>query len=103
MLQILKGMVFLHIEKYVRKKADNLIKAQSTSDPDNLLASNKNITFRYLPMTDSINGMYQYISDKKQILAVNDYLEGLERHYACFHELEHVELEHKRRFLLNAP
>ncbi len=87
----------------MREKAGKLIKAQGTSDPDKLLASKKSITFSYLPMTDSINGMYQYISSKKQILSVNDYLEGLVRQYACFHELGHVEFKHKGKLLLNAP
>lgn len=87
----------------MREKADQLIKAQGTSDPDKLLKSKKNITFSYLPMTEAINGMYQYISAKKQILSVNDFLEGLERQYASFHELGHVELKHKGKLLLNAP
>jgi Zn-dependent peptidase ImmA (M78 family) len=94
---------FLYIEKYVRGKVDKLIKKQGTSDPSKLLASKKSVTINYLPMSDNINGLYKYISPKKQFLAVNDDLEGLVRDYACFHELGHVELKHKGKLLLNAP
>lgn len=96
-------MLFLYIEKYVRDKADKLVKKQGTSDPDALLASKKSVTFSYLPMNDTINGLYKYISKKKQILSVNDYLQGLERQYAAFHELGHVECEHKGKLLFNCP
>jgi Zn-dependent peptidase ImmA (M78 family) len=96
-------MLFLYIEKCVREKADMLIKKQHTSDPDILINSKKSVTFRYMPMNGIINGLYKYISPKKQILAVNDYLEGLERQYASFHELGHVVFKHKGRLLLNCP
>ena len=103
MLQKFKGMLFLYIENFVREKVDKLIKRQGTSDPNELIASKKSITFCYLPMNGNINGMYKYISSKKQILSINDYLEGLDRQYACFHELGHVEFKHKGKLLLNAP
>lgn len=96
-------MLFLYIEKYVREKADELVKEQHTSDPDALIDSKKSVTFNYVPMNDTINGLYKYISPKKQILAVNDYLQGLERQYAAFHELGHAVFEHKGRLLLNCP
>jgi Zn-dependent peptidase ImmA (M78 family) len=96
-------MLFLYIEKLVREKADKLIKKQGTSDPDALLDSKKSLTFSYLPMNDTINGLYKFISKKKQISSVNEYLQGLHRQYACFHELGHVEFKHKGKFLLNCP
>lgn len=93
----------MYIEKYVRKKADRLVKAHGTSDPEKLIKGKKSVTFDFLPMNDNLNGFYKYISPKKQIASVNDYLEGLVRQYACFHELGHVEFKHKGRLLLNAP
>lgn len=93
----------MYIEKCVREKADRLVKKQRTSDPDALLKSKKSITFDYIPMNGIINGLYKYISPKKQILAVNDCLQGLERQYASFHELGHAVFEHKGRLLLNCP
>lgn len=96
-------MLFLYIENYISEVADKLVKRQGTSDPDMLIRSRKNVTFSYFPMNETINGLYEYISAKKQILAVNDYLEGIDRQYASFHELGHVVLKHKGKLLLNCP
>jgi Zn-dependent peptidase ImmA (M78 family) len=96
-------MLLLYTVKRIRGMIDKLIQKQGTSDPDALLLSKKNVTFKYLPMTGNINGMYSYISSKKQILSVNDYLQGFERQYASFHELGHVECKHKGKLLLNCP
>jgi Zn-dependent peptidase ImmA (M78 family) len=89
--------------RYIREAAERLIKKEHTTDPDKLIASKKNITFEETPMTKNINGIYQHISEKQQILSINMYLQGLHRQYAIFHELGHVVCGHKGRLLLNCP
>jgi Zn-dependent peptidase ImmA (M78 family) len=96
-------MLFLYTVKYIREAADKLIKEEQTIDPVALLNSRKSVTCSFVPMSDNVNGLYKYISAKKQILSVNDYLEGLERQYASFHELGHVVFKHRGRLLLNCP
>jgi Zn-dependent peptidase ImmA (M78 family) len=94
-------MLFLYTVKYIRDAADRLIKRQHTTDPVELLDSRKSVSYKYVPMSDNVNGLYKYISPKKQILSINNYLEGLQRQYASFHELGHVVFKHKGRLLLN--
>lgn len=94
-------MLFLYIENYIKGIIDTLIKRYGTSEPEELIKAKKNVDFAYEPLTNDVNGYYIYISEKRQIVRINENLDVLGRQLALFHELGHCIMMHKGKLLLN--
>jgi Zn-dependent peptidase ImmA (M78 family) len=61
----------------------------------------KNVNFEYEKLTKNIKGYYKYISQKKQIIRVDEDLTEYERIYVLWHELAHYFLKHREFSLTN--
>lgn len=94
-------MFFLYIENYITKTIDKLVIKYGTSNPEELIKSRKNIDFAYEPLTTDVNGYYIYISEKRQIVRINENLSFSEKQLALYHELGHCIMKHKGKLLLN--
>ena len=94
-------LVTLYIEKYVKNNIDELIKKYRTSNMSDIIYSNKNICIFPCKLNKNLNGYYQYISVKKQIIVINSNLDEHSRQSALFHEFGHYSLKHKGKMLLN--
>lgn len=71
-------------------------------DPMLIVKNLKRVHFSIEPLTDSINGFYNYISPNKQMIVINSNLTEEEFQFTLFHELGHYFLGHKDKLLLNS-
>lgn len=62
----------------------------------------KRVHFSIEPLSDSVNGFYNYISPNKQMIIINSNLSEEEFNFTLFHELGHYFLGHKDKLLLNS-
>ena len=92
----------MFIEERIRENVESFIKKNGTSDPEEIIRSMKNIDFAYEPLSKNLNGYYLCLSEKRQIIRVNENLEGLRKQYALFHELSHYISGHRGKLLLNS-
>jgi len=95
-------MSFLSVKNNIIAMVDELIKNEGTTNPMDLIKNKKNLTFQYSQLSDNVKGYYLYISEKKQILAVNETLQGCEKQFTLFHEFGHCIMKHKGDLLLNS-
>ncbi|WP_341478367.1 ImmA/IrrE family metallo-endopeptidase [Clostridium perfringens] len=92
--------------EYIEFKANNLIEKFINEigylDPMLIVKNLKRVNFSTEPLTDSVNGFYNYISPNKQMIVINSNLSEEEFKFTLFHELGHYFLGHKDRLLLNS-
>lgn len=83
--------------KCIKFEADKIIKKYVNElgylDPMLIVKNLKRVHFSIEPLSDSVNGFYNYISLNKQMIIINSTL---------FHELGHYFLGHKDKLLLNS-
>jgi Zn-dependent peptidase ImmA (M78 family) len=82
--------------------ADELIKSQGTTNPEELIKSRETVTFQYTSLTDNVGGLYLYLDEDNQLLTVDEALQGYEKQFTLFHELAHNILDHRGDILLSA-
>lgn len=92
--------------EHIEFKANNLIEKFINEigylDPMLIVKNLKRVNFSTEPLTDSVNGFYNYISPNKQLIVINSNLSEEEFKFTLFHELGHYFLGHKDRLLLNS-
>ena len=71
-------------------------------DPMLIVKNLKRVHFSIEPLSDSVNGFYNYISPNKQMIIINSNLSEEEFNFTLFHELGHYFLGHKDKLLLNS-
>lgn len=91
----------MYIEKNIIDIVNYLIKKYDTNNPEELIKNMKNVDFAYVPLTKNINGLYLYISEKKQIVRVDTNLNPIFKQYTLFHEVGHCILKHRGEILLD--
>lgn len=87
---------------YIQSVADNVINTYESAKPLDIVKSLKRVEFKILPLTNSINGFYKYISPNKQMIVINENLSEEMFTFTLFHELGHYFLRHKNSLLLNS-
>jgi Zn-dependent peptidase ImmA (M78 family) len=85
----------LYLEESTKELVRKIIKKFGTSNPNEIVESLKNVDFEYEKLTKNIKGYYKYISEKKQIIRVDEDLTEWERIYVLWHELAHYFLKHR--------
>ncbi len=93
----------LSIYRYIQDVADDVINTYESARPLDIVKSLKRIEFKILPLTDSVNGFYKYLSYNRQMIVVNGDLDEELFNFTLFHELAHYFLGHKNAMLLNSP
>ncbi|MEG0772874.1 ImmA/IrrE family metallo-endopeptidase [Clostridium sp.] len=91
----------MYIEKNIEKTVNRLIKKNKTSNPEELIRSMKNVDFAYEPLTENLHGYYFYISEKRQIVRVDEFLNYFSKQYVLFHELAHIISKHRGTILFD--
>lgn len=92
----------MSIYKYIQSVADDVINTYESIRPIDIVGNLKRVEFKTLPLTNSVNGFYKYISQNKQMIVVNENLSDEMFIFTLFHELGHYFLEHKHQLLLNS-
>lgn len=95
-------MSILSIYRYIQDVADNVINTYGSARPLDIVNSLKRVEFKILPLTDSVNGFYKYISPNRQMIVINENLTEEMFNFTLFHELAHYFLGHKNTLLLNS-
>lgn len=90
----------MYIESYIKSLGNKIIRKYGSCNPIELINERKNLTLNFVPLTKSVNGLYKYISKKRQMIIINENLNGLDLQFALFHEFSHYSLEHKGEILL---
>lgn len=90
----------MYIEDNIKSLSNKIIKKYGTSNPLTLIKGRKNITFNLISLSKNVNGLYTYISEKKQMILINKNLNGAELEFALFHEFAHYILGHRGEILL---
>ena len=92
--------------KCIKFEADKIIKKYVNElgylDPMLIVKNLKRVHFSIEPLSDSVNGFYNYISPNKQMIIINSNLSEEEFNFTLFHELGHDFLGHKDKLLLNS-
>ncbi|MDU5492407.1 MAG: ImmA/IrrE family metallo-endopeptidase [Clostridium perfringens] len=91
-----------YIEFEANKLIEKFINEIGYLDPMLIVKNLKRVNFSTEPLTDSVNGFYNYISPNKQMIVINSNLSEEEFKFTLFHELGHYFLGHKDRLLLNS-
>lgn len=91
----------MFIEERIKGNVEKFIKKYGTSDPEKIVKNMKNLDFAYEPLSENLNGYYLYLSEKRQIIRVNENLQDTLRQFTLFHELSHNVSKHKGKLLLN--
>lgn len=92
----------MSIYRYIQGVADNVINTYESSKPLDIVNSLKRVEFKILPLSNSVNGFYKYISHNKQMIVINENLTEEMFTFTLFHELGHYFLEHTNELLLNS-
>jgi Zn-dependent peptidase ImmA (M78 family) len=92
----------LSIYRYIQNVADNVIDTYDSVRPLDIVKNLKRVEFKVLPLTNSINGFYKYISPNRQMIVINENLSEEMFNFTLFHELAHYFLGHKNTLLLNS-
>jgi Zn-dependent peptidase ImmA (M78 family) len=92
----------LSIYRYIQNVADNVIDTYDSVRPLDIVKNLKRVEFKVLPLTNSINGFYKYISPNRQMIVINENLSEKMFNFTLFHELAHYFLGHKNTLLLNS-
>lgn len=92
----------LSIYRYIQDVADDVINTYESARPLDIVKSLKRVEFKILPLTDSVNGFYKYISPNRQMIVINENLTEEMFNFTLFHELAHYFLKHKNSLLLNS-
>jgi Zn-dependent peptidase ImmA (M78 family) len=92
----------LSIYRYIQDVADDVINTYESIKPIDIVNSLKRVEFKILPLTNSVNGFYKYISPNKQMIVINENLSKEMFNFTLFHELAHYFLGHKNTLLLNS-
>ena len=92
----------LSIYRYIQDVADDVINTYESIKPIDIVNSLKRVEFKILPLTNSVNGFYKYISPNKQMIVINENLSKEMFNFTLFHELAHYFLCHKNTLLLNS-
>ena len=92
----------LSIYRYIQDVADDVINTYESIKPIDIVNSLKRVQFKILPLTNSVNGFYKYISPNKQMIVINENLSKEMFNFTLFHELAHYFLGHKNTLLLNS-
>ncbi|WP_410746999.1 ImmA/IrrE family metallo-endopeptidase [Clostridium neonatale] len=87
---------------YIQSVVDKIIDEYDNLDPVYIAKNLKRVEFKLLPLTENINGFYEYRSPNRQLIVVNENLCGEKFYLTLFHELSHYFLEHKNTLLLNS-
>ncbi|MBS6183711.1 MAG: ImmA/IrrE family metallo-endopeptidase [Clostridium celatum] len=88
--------------RYIQNVADNVIDTYDSVRPLDIVKNLKRVEFKVLPLTNSINGFYKYISPNRQMIVINENLSEEMFNFTLFHELAHYFLGHKNTLLLNS-
>lgn len=91
------------IISYIQSIADKVIEEHDDLDPMHIVKKLKRVEFDKQPLTDNVNGFYKYISANRQMIVINENLNGENFNMTLFHELSHYFLGHKNTLLLNSP
>ena len=92
----------MSIYRYIQNVADNVIDTYDNVRPLDIVKNLKRVEFKVLPLTNSINGFYKYISPNRQMIVINENLSEEMFNFTLFHELAHYFLGHKNTLLLNS-
>lgn len=92
----------MSIYRYIQNVADNVIDTYDSVRPLDIVKNLKRVEFKVLPLTNSINGFYKYISPNRQMIVINENLSEKMFNFTLFHELAHYFLGHKNTLLLNS-
>ena len=92
----------MSIYRYIQNVADNVIDTYDSVRPLDIVKNLKRVEFKVLPLTNSINGFYKYISPNRQMIVINENLTEEMFNFTLFHELAHYFLGHKNTLLLNS-
>ncbi|MFR4997402.1 ImmA/IrrE family metallo-endopeptidase [Clostridium sp.] len=92
----------MSIYRYIQDVADDVINTYESIKPIDIVNSLKRVEFKILPLTNSVNGFYKYISPNKQMIVINENLSKEMFNFTLFHELAHYFLGHKNTLLLNS-
>ncbi|MDU2292065.1 MAG: ImmA/IrrE family metallo-endopeptidase [Clostridium celatum] len=92
----------MSIYRYIQNVADNVIDTYDSVRPLDIVKNLKRVEFKVLPLTNSINGFYKYISPNRQMIVINENLSEEMFNFTLFHELAHYFLGHKNTLLLNS-
>ena len=92
----------MSIYRYIQNVADNVIDTYDSVRPLDIVKNLKRVEFKVLPLTNSINGFYKYISPNRQMIVINEKLSEEMFNFTLFHELAHYFLGHKNTLLLNS-
>lgn len=78
------------------------MRKHGTSNPEQILRGMHNVDFKYEPLSKNINGYYIYLSEKRQIVRVDENLNEKEREYVLFHEIGHCLMKHRGQVLFDS-
>ncbi|MBY0754565.1 ImmA/IrrE family metallo-endopeptidase [Clostridium sardiniense] len=92
----------MSIIPYIKNLADDLIKETDCTNPVELVKQLKRVEFSIQPLSNSVNGFFNYISPNKQMIVINSNLTEEDFNFTLFHELGHYFLGHKDTLLLNS-
>lgn len=92
----------MSIYRYIQGVADNIINTFDNLNPIKIVESLNRVDFKIIPLTDSVNGFYNYISPNRQAIVINENLIGENFNITLFHELSHYFLGHTNTLLLNS-
>lgn len=92
----------MSIYKYIQNVADNVINTYESIRPIDIVRSLKRVEFTIIPLTDSVNGFYKYISPNRQMIVINKHLSYDMFLFSLYHELGHYFLNHRKDLLLNS-
>lgn len=93
----------MSIYRYIQDVADDVINTYESTRPLDIVKSLKRVEFKIVPLTDSVNGFYKYLSPNRQMIVINQNLDEEMFNFTLFHELAHYFLGHKNTMLLNSP
>lgn len=88
---------------YIKDTIDKLVKKHNTTNPLEIIKSNKNLTLTFMDLSSNINGLYKYSSEKVQMIIINKNIDEYSKMFTLFHELGHSKLGHRGALLLNSP
>ena len=92
----------MSIYRYIQNVADNVIDTYDSVRPLDIVKNLKRVEFKVLPLTNSINGFYKYISPNRQMIVINENLSEEMFNFTLFHELAHYFLGHKNTLILKS-